>query len=528
LLREQAETIHQIVVAAARSNQEAGRLAAEQITNRLLDNARLLGELDRRGILDQALLDELARRNRIFRVNVYRADGSLELASAGTKVIGQGFGPGFGFGRGGRFIDRLLDGRQSEIVTELHQSRWGHGARVAAGVRRASGGAIVLNVDATEIDALQRQASLEALLGDIVEGAAEIAYLVLSQGERRIERAKGSATELPPAPDDTETSAERRLRFGDAPVIEFVSPIQLGDDVGLIRLGMRLDGLRAAERRMLLLALLSITASLLLAGLGVGTLWLRRKYALLSVEHSRAEAALRRRDRLAAMGELAATVAHEVRNPLNAIAMSAQRLKREVIDAANCVPDTERAEATALVSALLGETRRIERIVRQFLDFARPPRLKTQPASLAELVTAVAEAARPLAEAEGVAFLVEARECGTAVIDVDQMRQALENLVRNARDATEKGGRITITARSAVDEHVIEVADTGRGIAPEDLPRIFDLYFTTKSDGTGIGLAVTQQIVAAHGGAIEVESRPGEGTRMIVRLPTREAEARRA
>jgi signal transduction histidine kinase len=108
---------------------------------------------------------------------------------------------------------------------------------------------------------------------------------------------------------------------------------------------------------------------------------------------------------------------------------------------------------------------------------------------------------------------------GTADVDPVQLQQALVNIVRNAIEATPEGGRVTLTAQSAADGHRIEVTDTGRGIDPESLPRLFDLYFTTKADGTGVGLAVTQQIVAAHGGTIEVDSHPGKGTRMTVQLP---------
>jgi signal transduction histidine kinase len=108
---------------------------------------------------------------------------------------------------------------------------------------------------------------------------------------------------------------------------------------------------------------------------------------------------------------------------------------------------------------------------------------------------------------------------GEALVDPDQLRQALENVVRNAVEATPEGGHVVITVRSRADRHEIEVTDTGCGIPPEDLPRLFDLYFTTKKDGTGVGLAVTQQIVTAHGGTIEVDSEPGRGTRMTVKLP---------
>ena len=98
--------------------------------------------------------------------------------------------------------------------------------------------------------------------------------------------------------------------------------------------------------------------------------------------------------------------------------------------------------------------------------------------------------------------------------------------MRNAIEATPEGGRVSLAARREDGGHAIEVRDTGRGIEPDHLPRIFDLYFTTKPDGTGVGLAVTQQIVTAHGGTIEVDSRPGAGTTMTVRLPAGEETAR--
>jgi signal transduction histidine kinase len=165
------------------------------------------------------------------------------------------------------------------------------------------------------------------------------------------------------------------------------------------------------------------------------------------------------------------------------------------------------------------ETQRIDRIVQQFLDYARPPRLAPERVDLGALVADVAQRTGPLAESRGVALRADGVASGQVVVDPSQLRQALDNLVRNAIDATPSGGRVDVTARCTGGGCVVEVRDTGRGIEPDHLPKIFDLYFTTKADGTGVGLAVTQQIVSAHGGTIEVDSRPGEGTTMRVRLP---------
>jgi signal transduction histidine kinase len=225
------------------------------------------------------------------------------------------------------------------------------------------------------------------------------------------------------------------------------------------------------------------------------------------------------------MGELASTVAHEVRNPLNAIAMSGQRLRREFLGGAVAVAESDRAELEQLLGVLEGETRRINDIVQQFLAFARPPKLAPRETDLAALVGAAAEAMRPIASNRTVSLEVDVAGAGQARVDPDQLRTALDNLARNAIDATPAGGRVRIAARSDAKEHAIDVSDTGAGIAPEDLPRIFDLYFTTKPEGTGIGLAVTQQIISAHGGTIEVDSSAGAGTRMTIRLPRTAGEA---
>ncbi len=341
--------------------------------------------------------------------------------------------------------------------------------------------------------------------------------------------------DLPPVPEGAEGLTERPVQVAGEPLVEFAGAVSFGaGEAGTLRLGLRLDQVRRAERRMLTGLAASLTAALLLSLLALGTVWLRQAYATLSEKHALAEAALRRRDRLSAMGELASTVAHEVRNPLNAIAMSAQRLRREFLSAVAASPAggppagvaavaaaEDRQELEQLLAVVEGETRRIDDIVRQFLEYARPPRLAPAVADLGAEVRAVADAARSAALARGVSLELDAGAAREAVFDAAQLRQALDNLVRNAVEATPAGGRVDIVARTGAKGHSIEVRDTGAGIAAEDLPRIFDLYFTTKTDGTGVGLAVTQQIVSAHGGTIEVESKPGAGTRMTVRLPAR-------
>jgi signal transduction histidine kinase len=293
----------------------------------------------------------------------------------------------------------------------------------------------------------------------------------------------------------------------------------------MLRLGLRLDGVRAAERRMRLRLAASVLAAATLVALAFGTFWWRERYGALRAKHARAEEALRRRDRLAAIGEMSSTVAHEVRNPLNAIAMSVQRLQRELPAPGAALSERGCEELGELLSVMEAETRRINQSVQQFLDYARPPRLNPQPADLAALVAGLVESRRPLAEARAVTLSADTAQARNATVDVDQLRQALDNVLRNAIEATPAGGRVAVSARTTGRESVVEVSDSGEGIAPEILPRIFDLYFTTKPEGTGVGLAITQQILTAHGGTVDVESRAGAGTRVALRVPSGSAHA---
>jgi len=577
LLVDQAASLRQTVAAAARSGEAASTQVQTVLRARLLDNARLLRELDTRHGLSQALLDDIVRTNQLFRVTVFGPDGQREFTSGSggpPPGAGRGFGPGpvggggqgqgFGQGRGrgpgggrgageglgqgagggagiGTLADRLLHGSEAEAVSDMHGSRWGTGWRLAAGVRRGNGGAIVLNVDAGDIADLSRQASIEHLLDEIATRAPEIAYVLLEDGSNRLAFGPmaGDAAAVP-APTESSFSAvalpaaldgvlANELTIGRVPVLEFggtVDASRAGSPV--LRLGLTLDGLRTAERRTLTRLVLSLLGALALGIVTIAFVVLRQRFGVLSEKHAIAEAALRRRDRLAAMGELASTVAHEVRNPLNAIGMSVQRLRREFVDANKPADGAGASEQRELLDVLSGETQRINRIVQQFLDYARPPRLAARRTDLGGLVADIAASLRASAEARGVSIADDAARAGEGVVDPDQLRQAIDNLVRNAIDASPPGARVSVRARRAGAGHVIEIEDRGPGIPADILPKIFDLYFTTKPDGTGVGLAVTHQIVEAHGGTIEVDSAEGRGTRMIVSIPDRQEEQARA
>lgn len=264
-------------------------------------------------------------------------------------------------------------------------------------------------------------------------------------------------------------------------------------------------------------------------------------------ERKRLEEEARRRDRLTAMGELASGVAHEVRNPLNAIGVISQRLRREF------TPTTDQGEYRKLLDTVRGEVERVDGIVRQFLEFARPPKLNPVETDVSLLLEESIGIVESRAREQGVSIRRAFADPGIARLDPDQMKQALLNLLTNALEATERGsvtvaagmgkkesermgsvgGLASVRAREdTIPSHTshtphtegdgwveISVSDTGRGIPPDNLSRIFDLYFTTRPEGTGLGLSLVHRIVAEHGGRIHVESEVGRGTTVTVTLP---------
>jgi two-component system sensor histidine kinase PilS (NtrC family) len=221
------------------------------------------------------------------------------------------------------------------------------------------------------------------------------------------------------------------------------------------------------------------------------------------------EEAVRRADRLAVVGGLAAGLAHEIRNPLASMCGSI-----EMLGASPRLNDNERR----LMQVVLGEAERLEGLVREFLSFARPPAATLEVVDGADAVAETADLLRPQLRERQIDLVLETAGEVWLRADRGQLRQVLWNLLGNAADAMPRGGRITVRV-SATDRHgVLEIADTGNGIDPDDLPRIFDPFFTTKERGTGLGLAIVHRIVEAHDGYLSVRSEVGKGTTVRVAL----------
>jgi signal transduction histidine kinase len=219
--------------------------------------------------------------------------------------------------------------------------------------------------------------------------------------------------------------------------------------------------------------------------------------------------ALVRSERLAAIGRIAAQITHEIRNPLSSISLNAEELG-------------ERApQARELCDAIVREVDRLTSITEEYLRFARLPKPQMQLANVNDTVRDLLDFVRPELVASGVQAEVSlSPELPRVMADEGQLRQLLLNLVRNAREAMPGGGHLRVATRGGEGAVEIEVRDAGPGIPPERLQRIFDPFFTTKERGTGLGLALAQEVAQEHGGQLTCESTPGAGTIFTLRLPS--------
>ncbi len=217
--------------------------------------------------------------------------------------------------------------------------------------------------------------------------------------------------------------------------------------------------------------------------------------------------------RLASMGELAGGVAHEIRNPLNAIRVIVQRLQREF------TPQADNEEYLELTNVVKRETDRINESIGQFLKMARPPALNKTRGNINDCLREVLNLFMPRASQKNIKIINDLDTLPDSNIDSTLCGQAILNILENALDAVEDNGVITVKAYSEKDYIYIEIADNGPGIADDLKSRIFDMYFTTKDTGTGMGLPSVLMTVKEHGGTVEVLDNPTGGTIFRMEFP---------
>ncbi|MDQ7088602.1 MAG: HAMP domain-containing sensor histidine kinase [Acidobacteriota bacterium] len=471
----------------------------QQIFARMLDNARLLSRLAASRALDAAVLAEQVEAAGLDAAAWIGIDGR-PLAVAGTPIEEEDL----------QAMAPLLAGEVDEMIFGAAVGPGNEHLGAAAADR---GGIVFVRVHGESARTLVRRLGVGRLLAELVAepGVLYLEYRVA--GPRPL--VAGVAWDGGPiSPQPLPGGQGLRLVRGRE-VFEVDAPLDLiAGERGRLRVG--LDGRRvqeaaaAAARRTILVALALVMFALATAGL----VYVSRARALERADAARrlaeAELARRRSERLAAAGALTAGLAHEVRSPLNAISLAAQRIERR--------PPAGEGECAAFAARIRAEVARLDRVLREFLELARPVGRDREKLDLARLARGVVELLEPQATAKGVKL---AEPEGTAVVEADAgaMRRALVNLLLNALEASPAGSQIETRVFRERDAVVMEVLDRGRGIDPADRERLFDAFVTTRADGSGLGLSLVRRVMDEHDGSCGLEPREGGGTRAWLRLP---------
>jgi len=262
----------------------------------------------------------------------------------------------------------------------------------------------------------------------------------------------------------------------------------------------------------------------LVAALGVGLLVVGLFYSLHLIRKNRElEHARQSSERVAYRVNLGSGLAHEIRNPLNSMNMNLQMLGEEL----QGVPGLEGGEHIEMLRSMQGEIKRIANLIDVFLQYARPATPHFEVRDLNDVLSATARFLQADFRQSGVDLVLDLEPLLPSVeLDEGQLRQALLNILGNARQVMQPGGRVRVSSRAGMGgEVVVEIADTGPGIPADTLEKIFEPFFSKRAGGTGLGLAIARQMVENHGGRVEVESQLGNGTTFRIRLPRRHSRA---
>ena len=416
--------------------------------------------------------------------------------------------------------------KKEEITVDLF-NRLGRVGNIGFVVlrRKDESGTIIIALDRDGQRYWGMKVSIERALEKFGEGLGQGLVYITVIDERNM--TLGSAGQVPEK-GDTDTVQTDKLLAGTKKVqsrkivsqgkkiLDIAAPVFLfGKVAGVARLGLDWEGtdqiLEENKRNIILF----MTSVVLITLLSMWILYRNQNRHLAGIVEM--ERQLEKAERLSALGQLAAGVAHEIRNPLNAISMASQRLKREFMPA----DEDKIKEFQTLAGVIRDEIRRLNGIIEEFLTFSKSRRLELHDYPVTEVLQKIVNLIKEEATLKGIT--IETRSNGKPAIipmDVDKLEQAILNFVKNAMESISGEGVIDISVDSGGKDRVsIKVSDNGCGMTSDEVERIFNPEYTTKEKGLGLGLPLAHEIIRGHGGEIRVLSRQGAGTTFEIILP---------
>jgi signal transduction histidine kinase len=444
--------------------------------------------------------------------------GSSHMGRGRRMGMGMGMGQGRGMGMGpwgmgpAHRIRAFLDSPDKTVVLQGPSGRheWGMEPYLVAH-KRDNGQVLLVRSSLERMKEAFNPASVETLFRTLALGKT-IMTVVLADDNATIRFASDDAWVGKPL-DELE---HKLAAAGDEAVtVARTLPGTGNEPRGRLLLALSTDSaqrhLAQTRRSVALMGLATFTTGI--AGL-LAIAWMQ--YRSLRREQQMQQTVTRSK-RLAALGQMAGQVAHEIRNPLNAISLTLQNLRRHLQSSADAHPT---ATWQGYLDTTQDELRRLNRIVENFLGVSRFPPIQRRDVDVNKWLTEVVSLYAGQAQLEGVALVAPRLQHPLHLaLDPDQMGQAVGNLLLNAIQASPSSSAVQVRLLNDRRGVTIEIEDHGSGISPDDLERVFELYYTTRHDGSGLGLPIALRIIEDHGGSLSLDSRPGQGTTARIFLP---------
>lgn len=519
LLNNQADALILSVARAGAKGLIAYEIQQGKITDHLFTVAEMVDRLDRRGLASRDELADIIAGNEL---------ALLAIIDSRRKTVYSSFPDDLSYD------DPLIQAMAPVISGESNKAALGFrdvpgvGRSYLVALGRRQGGAILAGIRADELLALRRTFGAGSVIDDISQspgvryaGIIRDGFILAASDNFPQDSADAWYRIRGGADDSIKTRITENRPAIKGTVFEAIGPFTVtGELYGEIVIGLDtgyLDLLTARLKRDIVGRSLIF---LIVAVVAIGGILLRQNYKLLTKQYTRIQHEVQTLEqdkalsaRFVAMGELASGVAHEIRNPLNAIRVIIQRLQREF------KPQYDIDEYNELTGIIKKETDRINSSVEQFLAFARPPVLHRSVGDINDCVRDVAALFEPRANQRNCVLRTELGHIPEMNFDKELCRQAILNLLENALAAVDSHGIIALRTFRKGDRCVMEIADNGPGIPDDKKPRVFDLYYTTKPTGTGVGLPTVLRIVNEHGGRMELLDAPAGGALFRLEFP---------